>query len=412
MPEASAGYDIAMSSTRTETLDRTDTSYRRPLLTVFLGWLWVMAGVNLAAPLYAVYADEFGFSGLVLTTVFATYAVTLVASLLLCGRVADRFGRRPVILAGLATGCLALVVFTAAQSTAWLYTARGLQGIAVGLISGPATAALVEIDPERDTRRPALLAGLAQAVGSGLGPVIAGCLAQWAPEPLRLSYLVGLAGTLVAVAFAWRLPEQAPGREPWRVQWPRVPAGLRTDFLRVGLTAGLVWASLALYLSVVPSYVADLLSTDNLALLGANSALACFASAVTQVWARAHGGHPHRWQGLGLTLLAVGLVLLVASSLSHSLPTVLTGAVVTGIGHGLAFIHAQHELNTFVPERRRAEGSAAFVCCIYVVVGAAVVAVGLIDETGGLTRGVGIVGSLLTAGALATAGWQAARGRP
>ena len=411
MSEASAGYESWMLPASTAAPDRSDTTYLRPLLTVFLGWLWVMAGVNLAAPLYAVYADELGFSGLVLTTVFATYAVTLVASLLLCGRLADRFGRRPVILAGLATGCLALVVFTAAESTAWLYAARALQGIAVGLISGPATAALVEIDPQRDTRRPALLAGLAQTVGSGLGPVIAGSLAQWGPDPLRLSYLVGLAGTLVAVGFAWRLPEQATGGEPWRIQWPRVPAGLRTDFLRVGLTAGLVWASLALYLSVVPSYVADLLATDNLALLGTNSALACFASAGTQVWARAHGGHQHRSQALGLTLLAAGLVLLVVSSLTHSLPTVLAGAVVTGVGHGLAFIHAQHELNTFVPSQRRAEVSAAFVCCIYVLVGGAVIAVGLIDETGGLTRGVGIVGSMLTVGALVTAGWQVARGR-
>jgi predicted MFS family arabinose efflux permease len=411
MVRRTSGYGPGMSDRRTDVLAPADTGYRRPLLTVFLGWLWVMAGVNLAAPLYAVYARRFGFSGLVLTTVFATYAVTLVASLLLCGRVADRFGRRPVILAGLATGCLALLVFTAAQSTVWLYVARALQGIAVGLISGPATAALVEIDPRRETRRPALLAGLAQAVGSGLGPVVAGCLAQWAPAPLRLSYVVGLVGTLVAVVFAWRLPEQPPGREPWRIQWPRVPAGLRADFLRTGVTAGLVWASLALYLSVVPSYVADLLATDDLALLGANSALACFASAGTQVWVRAHAGHTHRSQALGLTLLAAGLVLLVASSLTHSLPTVLTGAVVTGVGHGLAFIHAQHELNTFVPASRRAEVSAAFVCCIYVLVGGAVIAVGLIDETGGLTRGVGIVGTVLTAGSLATAGWQVLRGR-
>jgi len=46
-----------------------------------------------------------------------------------------------------------------------------------------------------------------------------------------------------------------------------------------------------------------------------------------------------------------------------------------------------------------------------VLVGGAVIAVGLIDETGGLTRGVGIVGSMLTVGALVTAGWQVARGR-
>src|SRR3954468_24919138 len=167
--------------------------HRRPLLTVFLGWLWVMAGANVAAPLYSVYAGKFGFSSLVLTTVFATYAVTLVGTLLVGGRLTDRFGRRPVILAGLAVAAVALVVFTAASSTWWLYAARALQGVAVGLISGPATAALVEIDPQRDRARPALLAGLAQAVGSGLGPLLSGSLAQWAPAPLHTGYLVGLA---------------------------------------------------------------------------------------------------------------------------------------------------------------------------------------------------------------------------
>jgi MFS family permease len=386
-------------------------SYLRPLLTVFLAWLWVMAGVNLAAPLYAVYADRFGFSGIVLTTVFATYAVTLVASLLFCGRLADRFGRRPVILAGLVTGCAALLVFTSARSPEWLYAARALQGLAVGLISGPATAALVEIDPRRDSRRPALLAGLAQAVGSGLGPVISGGLAQWAPAPLHLVYLVGLAGTLLAVGFTWFLPERERTAEPWRIQWPRVPTAIRGDFARLGLTAGLVWASLALYLSVVPSYVAGLLATSNLALLGSLVSIPCFSSAALQAWARGHGGHPRRTQAAGLATLAAGLVLLVVSSRTHSLVTVLLGAIVTGVGHGLAFLHAQHELNAVAPPERRAEVSAAFVCCIYALVGGSVIAVGVLDDARGLTSGITLVGSGLAAAALATAHWQAREAR-
>jgi MFS family permease len=384
----------------------TATAYRRPLLTVFLGWLWVMAGANLAAPLYAVYAGRFGFSGIVLTTVFATYAVTLVTTLLLAGRLADRVGRRPVILAGLVVAAIALVLFAAATATWWLYTARALQGVAVGLISGPATAALVEIDPLRDQARPALLAGLAQAVGSGLGPLLSGCLAQWAPGPLHTPYLVGLAGTALAAGFVWRLPDGVRTDEPWRIQWPRVPRALRADFARLGVTAGIVWASLALYLSVVPSYVAGLLSTTNLALLGANSAVACFASAGAQVWTQRRRGDRRRGQAVGLGLLAVGLMLMIVSSLTESLVTVLLGAVVTGVGHGLGFLHAQDELNTVAPTGRRAEVSAAFVCCIYVLVGGSVIGVGVLEEVGTLGRAVGLVGGILTLGAVATATWQ------
>ncbi len=289
--------------------------------TLFLAWLWLMAGANLAAPLYARYAAEFGFPAIVLTTVFATYAVTLVLTLLTCGRLADRFGRRPVIAAGLGVGVVALVVFAAAGSPLWLYVARALQGIAVGLVSGPATAALVELDPDPEHGRPALLAGLAQAVGSGTGPLLAGLLAQVAPAPLHLSFLVGAAVTVAWLLLVRLVPE--PGErsaEPWRMQWPRVPEHIRSDFWRLGLTGGLVWASLALYLSVVPSYVAQLLHTGNLALIGANSALACFASAATQIVLQRHPTPRRATQAVGLTVLAAGLVVLVVSAAVHLLP--------------------------------------------------------------------------------------------
>src|SRR4051812_16893359 len=107
---------------------------RLPLVSVWGAWLVVMMGVNLATPLYAVYAARFGFSSLVLTAIFAVYAFVLVPALLLFGGLSDRFGRRPVMLAGIAVACVGLALFAAARSTAWLFGARALQGLAVGLI--------------------------------------------------------------------------------------------------------------------------------------------------------------------------------------------------------------------------------------------------------------------------------------
>jgi MFS family permease len=197
----------------------------RRLLTVWFAWLVLMTGANLATPLYAAYSERFQFSPLVLTAIFATYAIVLVPALVLFGRLSDRFGRRPVVAGGLAAACVGLALFATAEGTAWLFAARAVQGLAVGMISGAATAALVELDPGGSRRRAALGAGLAQAGGSALGPLAAGSLAEWAPDPLRLSYLIALGLTLVAAAFVLRLPEQREGeREPWRPQWPRVPA--------------------------------------------------------------------------------------------------------------------------------------------------------------------------------------------
>jgi predicted MFS family arabinose efflux permease len=383
----------------------------RALLTVWLGWLALMTGANLAAPLYEVYAVRFGFSSLTLTAVFACYAFVLIPALLLFGRLSDRFGRRPVLAAGLGVACAGLVLFTVASSAAWLFAARVCQGLAVGMISGPATAALVELDP-RAGKRPALLAGLAQAGGSALGPLTAGVLAEWGPAPLRLSYLILLGATVTAAAFTLTLPEPA-GRshEPWRVQVPRVPAAIRRDFARVSLSAATLWASVALYLSVVPSYAATLLHSHNLALLAGLAALALIASCVALLASQRLRVSPRRSQAAGLTVLAAGLAVLVVAAPLHSLPLLLAGSAATGAGHGLGFLHAQDELNTIAPAQRRGEVTAAFICCIYLAVGGAVIAAGLLSLGLPLPAAVAAVALVLAAAALAAAAWQA-RGGP
>jgi MFS family permease len=357
-----------------------------PLLKVWSAWLVLMAGANLATPLYAVYAREFRFSSLVLTSVFATYAFVLVPALVLFGRLSDRFGRRVVVLAGLGVACVALALFAFAESVAWLFAARALQGLAVGMISGAATAALVELDPDGDRRRAALLAGLAQAGGSATGPILAGMLAAWAPQPLRLSFFIGLGLTAGAAAWTLTLRERpAGGREPWSIQWPRVPREELGRFVRVSLAAATVWATVALYLSIVPSYASALLGTHDLALLAAISALALVSSFVTQFVATRLN------LAAGLGLLAVGLALLVVASPLRSLPLLLGGAIVAGAGHAIAFVNAQHELNELAPEERRGEVTAAFIGCIYLLVAVSVIGTGLLDLRFSLPVAVGSV---------------------
>lgn len=371
-----------------------------------------MGGANLATPLYPVYAAHFGFSSLVLTTVFTTYAFVLVPSLILFGRLSDRFGRKPVIIAGLLVACGALVVFAFAHSVAWLYAGRALQGLAVGMISGAATAALVELDPEGDRRRAALFAGLAHAGGSAAGPLVAGMLAQWAPWPLRLCFVVGLGATLAAAAAMLLLPREDAGHEAWSVQWPRVPRARRGRFARVSLTAATAWAVVALYLSIVPSYASGLLHTHDLALLAAVSAVGLVSSFVSQSVSQRWRPSVVLAQAAGLGALAVGLVTLVLASPAHSLALLVAGGVVAGAGHGVAFLNAQEELNHLAPDERRGEVTAAFISCIYLLVAVAVIGTGLLAVRLSLETSVGAVSIGLVALAIAGAAWQlrAARG--
>jgi MFS family permease len=101
-----------------------------------------------------------------------------------------------------------------------------------------------------------------------------------------------------------------------------------------------------------------------------------------------------------------GLLALVAASPMHSLPVLLVAAVLTGAGHGLAFVHAQDELNGLAPAERRGEVTAAFISCIYLVVGAAVVATGVLALGLALSAAVTVVALVLALVAALTAAWQ------
>ena len=379
-----------------------------PFLIVAAALFVLLVASNMPTPLYAVYRERFGFSSAVLTLIFATYAVVLVPSLLVFGQMSDRLGRRRVIAAGLGVAMVGLALFAAARGTAWLFAARAVQGLSVGAITGAATAGLVELEPHGDRQRAALLSVLAQAGGCAAGPLTAGALAQWAPEPRVLCYLVALVVIAAAAVAAMSIPEpaaSATGR--WEIQRPSVPSAIRAGFARVSLTGAAVWAVAALFLSVVPSYAAKLLDTDDLALLGAIAATMLATSCATQ-WL-ASGRASVGAQPAGLAVLAGGLVALVVAFPLHSLAIVLAAALLAGAGHGLAFLGAQTELNHLAPSDRRGEVTAAFMSCIYGGVAVSVIGVGLVSTSASLFTAVAAFAAAIGATAVLTAGWHLAR---
>lgn len=382
---------------------------RVPFLVVATAMFVLLAASNLATPLYAVYRDRFGFSSAVLTLIFATYAIVLVPSLIVFGQLSDRLGRRRVIVAGLVVAMVGLGLFAAARSTPWLFAARAVQGLSVGAIAGAATAGLVELEPNGDRRRAALLSVLAQGGGSAAGPLVAGMLAQWAPDPRVLCYLLGLACTAIAaVAVAVTVPEAAGAEGRWRPTRPSVPKPIRTCFTRASVTAAAVWAVAALFLSVVPSYAAKLLDTNDLALLGAIAAAMLATSCATQVFASGRVAAAVA-QPAGLGLLTCGLIALVLAFPLHSLPVVLAAGLFAGIGHGLGFLGAQTEVNQIAPSERRGEVTAAFMSCIYGGVAVSVISVGLISTSVSLSTAVACFAVAIGSTAVLTAGWHLAR---
>jgi MFS family permease len=415
-PEPTGGYAPAIAAARSH---RSPAAARVAVLrpsrgafaVVGLALFVLVAGANLATPLYAVYRDRFGFSSVVLTLVFATYQLVLCPSLIVFGQLSDRIGRRPVVAGGLAVAMLGLLLFALATDTAWLFGARAVQGLAVGAASGAATAALVELAPEGAAARAALVSTLAQAGGSAAGPLIGGALAEWAPAPRTTSFVVGMVATgvvLVGVLIVPRMPAGTGGR--WRMQRPDVPPEIRAAFARFALTAAAAWAVAGLYLSVVPSYAGSLLDTSNLALEGAITATMLLASCAAQIAVRG-SGRPARDQSAGLALVIVGLVALVAAFPAHSLALVLAAALLGGVGHGMAFLGAQSDLNAIAPPDRRGEITAAFFVCIYLGVAVSAIGVGLVATLASLETAVAVFAVVTGAASVAAILWHVAVGR-
>jgi predicted MFS family arabinose efflux permease len=384
-----------------------------PPVVVMSELLVLLVGSNLPTPLYAGYREEFGFSTGVLALIFSSYAFALIAALIVFGRLSDQIGRRPVILAGLALAAIAAGLFALASGTAWLFAARIVQGAAVGIVTGAAVAALVELDPAGDRGRAALLAALGTAGGCAVGPPLAGALAQWAPEPHVLCYLVQLAVTLLVGLAVLAIPEPGvrdPGASGWDIQRPSVPPAIRAEFARAGAAGGTVWSVAALFLSIVPSYAADLLGSDNLAVLGAVAGLMLAASCVAQVALR--GLAPGTAQAGGLALLAVGLGALVVAFPLHSLAVLVAAAVIAGAGHGAGFLGAQTNINHAAPSDRRGEVSAAFFVCVYIGAGVPVIGVGFLSGPLSLFAAVATYAAASGAAALFTAVWTVRSRQP
>jgi predicted MFS family arabinose efflux permease len=363
---------------------------------------------NLPTPLYGVYQDRFGFSGTELTLIFATYTIVLIPSLLLFGQLSDKVGRRPVIVGGLGAAAIGLILLASAQSTAWLYVGRAVQGAGLGAAVGTIPAALVELEPSGDHSRAALAAVLGQSGGSAAGPLLAGALAQWAPAPRQLCYLVALVVTIATAVAVLRTREPLRATGEWRPQRPSVPAAIRVPFARATLTCAAVWAVGALFLSVVPSYVADLLDTSDLALLGVISATMLTVACLAQAFSLRDAMTPQLAAQTGLGLLIVGIGALVLAFPLHSLPLVLASAVLAGGGLGFGYFGSQTEINRLAPGERRGEVTAAFISCVYLAVSVTVVGTGLLTDATSLFTAVATAGSAIAVLAASMLAWRLA----
>ena len=362
------------------------------------------------SPLYRTYSALWHFSPLTLTLVYATYAFGVLATLVLAGRVSDDVGRRPVLLASLAVLIGSTVLFMLADSVAWLFVARGLQGVATGAALSAASAALLGLHPRRDPAGVAQTNAVASAAGIGLGILSSAALVQLGTAPRVLPYALLL--TLFAVAFAgvWLMPEPVEARRlRLKVERPSVPPMVRRPFALAALAVLSSWSIGGLFFSLGPQLGAHLFGSTNVVVESIGIVALAGSAAVAQL----AFGRAAPWIGAsaGSVALAAGTLVIVAATAAGSGAAYLAGSVVAGLGFGLAFLGGLRALTAAIPPAHRAAVMSAFYIAAYASLSVPAVVAGIVVEHLGLETTFETFGAVVAAVALLVA-VEAWRTRP
>jgi MFS family permease len=361
----------------------------------------VMMATTMPTPLYGFWQKDFGFGPTTLTLLFSTYALGVLAALLFAGGISDQAGRRPVLAVALALSAVSSVIFVSADDLAWLFVGRIVSGLSAGLVTAAATAALTDL-VRPGTRNGAVLPGVLNMTGLGLGPLVAGLLAEYVANPTVAPFALHLGLVAVsAVALVLAVPETVASPGGWRLGYRGlgVPEQGRSAFTGAVLASFVCFALLGLFTSLVPSFLGTVLHQHDHAVLGATSALILLLGGLTQLIYP--GADRLLAVRLGLAGLLPGLVLVVAGLELPAFPVFLLGTVVAGTATGAVVLGSLATAVSLAPEQRRGQVASAYFVISYVGLTIPVVGVGIATRQAGVLHAA--LGGAIVLGTLALA---------
>ncbi len=353
---------------------------------------WMVSAVfmlsNTATPLYVHWQREIGFSAGTLTAVFSAYMVGLLAALLVAGQLSDRFGRKPVLIPGIGAALAACALFATASSVTALITARLLSGAAVGVAVSAGMASVADVGGPERKRQAALAASVSMVLGAGLGPLLAGAMAEGLDDPVVPVFSVEFLVLASALVVALSLPGgSAPARprRHWRLRLPGIPAANR---LHVGAGVAVFAPGItatSFVLSLGPSLLAELLMVDS-PLVAGLTACVMFATA-TGVQFALKGLPPRTIFRLGCAATMLSMAGLVAAINASVALLLVLAAVLAGAGQGLGQLGGLTLIGLHVPADRRAEANAVLNIGGYIPAGLLPVCAGYLIDVAGLPAG-------------------------
>lgn len=358
----------------------------------FAGAALVSASSSAATPLYRLYQQSMHLTPLMITVVFAVYAISLLAALLTVGGLSDHVGRRPVILGGLLLNAAAMIVFAHAGTVGELILARAVQGLCVGTATTAFGAAILDTNRNQGP----LLNSITAFIGLMLGALGAATLVAFAPDPLHLVYEVLLGITVAMIILLRWMPEtvsRAPGAlASLRPQFV-VPLQSRAALIRLTPASIATWALGGFHMSLMPTVVATAMGAGSSWIAG--GVLPALLLTATAAVALFRHWRARRLIVFGTGALSVGVAVSLLGIQQRDLGTLFAGTMIAGVGFGTSFSGAMRALLPTAEPHQRAGLLSTFYVLSYLAFSLPAVAAGLAVPTLGLSTVAYVYGAVV-----------------
>ncbi|WP_028552858.1 MFS transporter [Paenibacillus sp. UNC451MF] len=183
----------------------TSQSRVSPLMLLMANMFIAMLGIGLIIPVLPEFLKEFGAGGKTAGYLVAAFGLTQFLCSPIAGEWSDKYGRKVMIVSGLALFTLSNFLFAAASDVWVLYLSRLLGGIGAASMIPSIMAYIADVTTEEKRGKGLGLLGAAMSLGFVIGPGIGGFLAELG---LRTPFYVSAGvGAVAMVSSLLLLPE-------------------------------------------------------------------------------------------------------------------------------------------------------------------------------------------------------------
>ena len=158
------------------TFNQLEPQQRRNLRVLFMTGLLFWISIGILLPTLPAYLDAIGIKQQQIGLIIGAFAIGLLATRPLVGKLADTRGRKLVLLIGTAVAAIAPLGYIFVNSIPLLIVVRAFHGISIAAFATAYSALVVDLAPPKQRGEIIGLMSLTNPVGVALGPAIGGYL--------------------------------------------------------------------------------------------------------------------------------------------------------------------------------------------------------------------------------------------